>query len=192
MVPWNQRTLQKRFYRTPQKRFYRTLYRTPFWPPKRFYRTPVKGFSRTTEKVLSNLSHRTTPFSGYPFRISLLDVFCKKMYASLGSGALSAKYAAGPNILDYFLFPWAWHWNRQKPPLPSLVPEFRKIGKRYVKAVLAVLGANWWRSFEFFGRWKLQWSFGGKFSSKNERPPGQKIIGPWSEYQSTVCILGAL
>ena len=29
------------------------------------------------------------------------------------------------------------------PPLPSLVPEFRKIGKRYVKAVLAVLGTNW-------------------------------------------------
>ena len=28
------------------------------------------------------------------------------MYASRGCGALSAKSTAGPNILDYFLFPW--------------------------------------------------------------------------------------
>ena len=30
-----------------------------------------------------------------------------RMYASLGCGALSARSTAAPNILDYFLFPWA-------------------------------------------------------------------------------------
>ena len=59
-----------RFYRTPKKVLsdpLRRFYRTPFWPLKRFYRTPVKGLFRTTEKVLSNLSHRNPSFSGYPF-----------------------------------------------------------------------------------------------------------------------------
>ena len=41
--------------------------------------------------------------------------FCK-MYASLDCGTLSAHYNAGPNILGYFLFSWAWHSTLQKPP----------------------------------------------------------------------------
>ena len=28
-----------------------------------------------------------------------------------------AKSTAGPNTPGYFLFPWAWHWTLQKPPL---------------------------------------------------------------------------
>ena len=46
----------------------------------------------------------------------------KGMYTSLSCGALSAKCTAGPNILGSFLFPWPWHWTRQK--LPLLKPPF--------------------------------------------------------------------
>ena len=47
--------------------------------------------------------------SGTKKRGFLEGGFCK-MYASLGSFALSAQCTAGPNILGYFLFPWPWHW----------------------------------------------------------------------------------
>ena len=42
--------------------------------------------------------------------------FLHKIYASLGCGALSAKCTAGPNILDYFLFPWAWQLDSADTP----------------------------------------------------------------------------
>ena len=49
-------------------------------------------------------------------RVFLEGGLCK-MYAFLGCGSLSAKFTAGPNIFDYFLFPCAWHSTQQKPPL---------------------------------------------------------------------------
>ena len=39
------------------------------------------------------------------------------MHASLGCGALSAKWTVGANILWYYLLPWPWHWTLQRPPL---------------------------------------------------------------------------
>ena len=61
----------------------------------------------------------------------------------------------GPITLGIFCFlgrDWARHWTLQQPPFAktplSLVPELRKIGKRYVKAVPNVLGDEiltfWW------------------------------------------------
>ena len=60
--------------------------------------------------------------------------FFSKIYASLGCGALSAKWTAGPNVLAYFLFAWPWHWTLQKPPL--LKPPFSWF--------LSTLELCWW------------------------------------------------
>ena len=51
----------------PQKRFYQTP-KGSIKPPG-FYRTPSERVFRTTEKVLSNLSHRN-----YPFQVTLLKL----------------------------------------------------------------------------------------------------------------------
>ena len=64
--------------------------------------------------------------SGTKKRGFLEGGFCK-MYVSLGCGARSAKSTAGANIPGYSLFPWPWHWTRQKPPL--LKPPF--LGSRW-------------------------------------------------------------
>ena len=53
---------------------------------------------------------------------------------------------------------------------------FRKIRKRYVKAVPEVLGDEKLSCLEV----KMPRTFGGKFSSKKERPQGPKNMRPWS------------
>ena len=111
------------------------------------------------------------------FRIRLVNLFWRMV--RLSGQWCSECWAVGPNILGCFLFPWAWHWTLEKPPLPNplfLVPEFRKMRKHYVKAVPEVLGDE----LLSFWKWKMQCISVSKCSGEKERPPGGRNIGPWS------------
>ena len=70
-----------------------------------------------------------------------LRVFFARIYATLGSGALGAKCAAG--ILEWFWVSWKWRWILQEPP-PLLKPPFRSVPETWVAIRIPHSRSNSW------------------------------------------------